>query len=56
MPQHFLALSHETSLRNNWKFVTESDPLWKQIIIRKSGDEDKGWCSRGVRGGYTVGV
>ena len=40
----------------NLKFVTESDPLWKQIIIRKSGDEDKGWCSRGVRGGYTVGV
>lgn len=40
----------------NWRFATKTESLWKQIIIGKSGDEDEGWCSRGVRGGHGVGM
>ena len=28
-----------------WRFVSEQDSLWKQVIVRKFGEEDGGWCS-----------
>ncbi|RVX00548.1 hypothetical protein CK203_037030 [Vitis vinifera] len=40
----------------SWRFVVERDSFWKQVIIDKFGVDEGGWCSRGVRGGYGVGV
>ena len=30
--------------------------MWKQVIIDKYGVKEGGWCSREVRGAYSVGV
>ena len=40
----------------SWRFVEVRESLWKQIIIGKFGEEEGGCHSRGVRGGYGVGV
>ena len=40
----------------SWRFVVERESFWKQVIINKFGLEEGGWCSRGARGGYDVGV
>ncbi|RVW81120.1 hypothetical protein CK203_044688 [Vitis vinifera] len=40
----------------SWKFAVERNSLWKQVIIKKYGVEEGGWCSREVRGAYGVGV
>ncbi|RVW93472.1 Molybdenum cofactor sulfurase [Vitis vinifera] len=40
----------------SWRFVEVRESLWKQIIIGKFGEEEGGWRSTGVRGGYGVGV
>ncbi|RVX10959.1 putative ribonuclease H protein [Vitis vinifera] len=39
-----------------WRFANENDPLWKQIITGKYGLQEGGWCSKGVRDRYGVGV
>ena len=39
-----------------WRFANENDPLWKQIIFRKYSFQEGGWCSKGVRDRYGVGV
>ena len=39
-----------------WRFANENDPVWKQIISRKYSFQEGGWCSKGVRDSYGVGV
>ena len=36
--------------------MSPNNSLWKQVIIDKYGVEDGVWCSREVRGAYSVGV
>ena len=52
----FVALNKALLGKWIWRFAIEGEPLWKQVIIGKYGVEDGGWCSRGVREGYGVGV
>ena len=40
----------------SWRFVTEREPLWKRVIVGKYGQEDGGWCTKGVTERYEVGV
>ena len=40
----------------SWRFATKREPLWKQIITRKFGVEEGGWCLGEVREGYGVGM
>ena len=40
----------------SWRFAIERNPLWKQVIVGKYGQEDEGWCTNGVRERYGVGV
>ncbi|RVX05614.1 putative ribonuclease H protein [Vitis vinifera] len=39
-----------------WRFANENESLWKQIISRKYNLKEGGWCSKGVRDHYGVGV
>ena len=39
-----------------WRFANENESLWKQIISSKYDLQDGGWCSKGVRDCYGVGV
>lgn len=39
-----------------WRFANENESLWKQIISRKYDLQEGGWCSKGVRDRYGVGV
>lgn len=39
----------------SWCFVEENGALWHQVINRKYGVEEGGWCTREVREGYGVG-
>ena len=36
--------------------VNENESLWKQIISSKYDLQEGGWCSKGVRDSYGVGV
>ena len=40
----------------SWRFAIERNPLWKQVIVGKYGQEDEGWCTNGVRERHGVGV
>ena len=40
----------------SWRFAIERNPLWKRVLVGKYGQEDEGWCTNGVRGGYGVRV
>ena len=40
----------------SWRFAEERESFWKQVIIGKFELEEGGWCSRGVRGVYSVGM
>ena len=35
----------------NWRFVEEKGALWHQVINRKYGVGEGGWCTREVREG-----
>ena len=39
-----------------WRFASEQDSLWKQVIVRKFGEEDGGWCSGDSRESHGVGL
>ncbi|RVW69835.1 putative ribonuclease H protein [Vitis vinifera] len=39
-----------------WRFANENESPWKQIISSKYDLQDGGWCSKGVRDRYGVGV
>ena len=39
-----------------WRFTSEQDSLWKQVIVRKFGEEDGGWCSGDSRESHGVGL
>ncbi|RVX09662.1 F-box protein [Vitis vinifera] len=39
-----------------WRFANENDSLWKQIISSNYDLQDGGWCSKGGRDRYGVGV
>ena len=40
----------------NWPFKIERDALWNQLLRVKYGEEKGGWCTKGVRASYGVGV
>ena len=40
----------------SWRFATKRNPLWKQVIVGKYGQEDEGWCTNEERERYGVGV
>ncbi|RVW41612.1 Protein ABC transporter 1, mitochondrial [Vitis vinifera] len=40
----------------NWRFTNEKETLWNQVIRGKYGEEQGGWCSKEMRGGYDVGL
>ena len=40
----------------NWRYANEREPLWKQVISQKYGEEDRGWRSREVSERYGVGL
>ena len=35
-----------------WRFANERDPLWRLVISTKFGEEDGGWNTNDIRGGY----
>ena len=35
--------------KRSWRYATERAPLWKWVIVGKYGQEDGGWCTKGVR-------
>ena len=37
-------------------FAIERNPLWIQVIVGKYGQVEKGWSSKEVREGHSVGV
>ncbi|RVW42464.1 putative ribonuclease H protein [Vitis vinifera] len=39
-----------------WRLANENESLWKQIISSKYDLQEGGWCSKGVRDRYGVGV
>ena len=39
-----------------WRFASENESLWKQVIVRKYKEEEGGWCSRAWKKGYGVGL
>ena len=39
-----------------WRFASKQDSLWKQVIVRKFGEEDGGWCSGDSRESHGVGL
>ncbi|KAG7987161.1 hypothetical protein I3843_03G119300 [Carya illinoinensis] len=39
-----------------WRYQSEGDALWKEIIVARHGDTWGGWCSNEGRGGYGVGL
>ena len=40
----------------SWRFVNERRAFWNQVIKGKFGEEQGGWCSKEVRGGFSVGL
>ena len=38
----------------NWRFASEREALWNQVIRGKYGEDRGGWCSREVRGAHGV--
>ena len=52
----FGALSSRSLGNDVLTLAEERETSWKQVIINRFGLEEGGWCSRGVRGGYSVGV
>ena len=40
----------------SWRFANERGALWNQVIRGKYGEEQGGWCSKEVKGGYGVGL
>ena len=54
---HSLATFNKALLRKwLWRFANKNEPLWKQIISSKYDLQEEGWCSKGVRDHYGVGV
>ena len=39
-----------------WRLANENESLWKQIISSNYDLQEGGWCSKGVRDRYGVGV
>ena len=39
-----------------WRFASEREAFWRQIISGKYGNLEGDWCSKEVRGGYGVGL
>ncbi|RVW85403.1 Polyadenylate-binding protein RBP47B' [Vitis vinifera] len=39
-----------------WRFASEQDSLWKQVIVRKFGEEDGHWCPGDSRESHGVGL
>ena len=36
------------------KIVNKRDPLWEQVIVGKSGQDDGGWCTKEVGERYNI--
>ena len=39
----------------NWRFAIEREAFWNQVIRRKYGEEQGGWCSKEAKGGMVWG-
>ncbi|RVW82582.1 hypothetical protein CK203_047098 [Vitis vinifera] len=39
-----------------WRFASEQDSLWKQVIVRKFGEEEGCWCSGASRESHGMGL
>ena len=39
-----------------WRFASEQDSLWKQVIVRKFGEEEGCWCSGASKESHGVGL
>ena len=39
-----------------WQFTNERDTLWRLVISTKFGEEDGGWNTSDIRGGYDIGL
>ena len=39
-----------------WQFANERDPLWRMVISIKFGEENGGWNTSDIRGGYGTGL
>ena len=39
-----------------WWFANERDPLWRMVISIKFGEENGGWSTSNIRGGYGTGL
>ena len=39
-----------------WRFANERDPLWRMVISIKFGEENGGWNTSDIRGGYGTGL
>ena len=40
----------------NWRFTSEREAFWRQIICGKYREVEGDWCSNEARGGYGVGL
>ncbi|RVW76760.1 hypothetical protein CK203_050518 [Vitis vinifera] len=50
------SLNKALSCKWSWRFANERGALWNQVIRGKYGEEQGGWCSKEVKGGYGVGL
>ena len=39
-----------------WRFANERESLWRMVIVSKYEEEDGGWFTRDIRGGYGTGL
>ena len=39
-----------------WRFASDKEALWKQVLVAKFGQEDYGWNTKKVVGACGVGV
>ena len=39
-----------------WRFANERNPLWRLVISTKFGEEDGGWNTNDIKGGYGTGL
>ena len=40
----------------NWKFASDKEALWKQVLVAKYGQEDYGLRTKKAVGAFRVGV
>ena len=54
--RHLHSLNKALLCKWIWRFASEMEAFWRQIISGKYGDLEEGWCFKEARGGYGVGL